>query len=442
MFEKLQRRVRSAGRPHPAVLEQVSTDRPFGPETPEQAAARVTDRSAARRRVVVREASGAHAAPLHDGSASPSSPPTADRGWSLQERSASMPRIVLVMLGLAAGLVALRELQELSSLVAPVFFALNLMITAYPLQRLLVRWGAPKWLGSIVAGLAVLLALGLIIFGLSYGVAAMVGELPKYTDQFTALYDQSLALLARLGFDEAVLVKALKGIDPNSVVSVVTGLLSNASGVATLVVVILTTLIFMVMDATEIEERMAAAGRTHPGFVHGLELFAQGIRKYWLVSTVFGLIVAVVDYVILIGVGVPLALVWALFSFLTNYIPNIGFVIGVIPPALLALVDGGWKPAVIVVVAYSVVNFVIQSIIQPRVAGDAVGLTPTLSFLSLLLWGWVFGGLGALIALPLSLLVKAMLVDIDKDTRWANTLISSRISDGEPVPGTSTPAGA
>ncbi|MEL4356915.1 MULTISPECIES: AI-2E family transporter [unclassified Luteococcus] len=433
MFEKLQRRVRQASRPHPSVLRQVSADRPLGPETPEEAARRVTDRSAARHRVVV------HEQEPH----SPLTPARTEPGagqWSAQ-RQRSMPRIVLVMLGLAAALVALRELQDLASLVAPVFFALNLMITAYPLQRVLVRIGAPRWLGSILAGLAVLLALGLILFGLSYGVAAMVGELPKYTDQFTALYEQTLGLLARLGFDETVLVKALKGIDPNSVISVVTGVLSNASGVATLMVVILTTLIFMVMDAIQIEDRMAAAARTHPGLVHGLELFAQGIRKYWLVSTVFGLVVAVVDYVILIGVGVPLALVWALFSFLTNYIPNIGFFIGVIPPALLALVEGGWKPAVIVVVAYSVVNFVIQSIIQPRVAGDAVGLTPTLSFLSLLLWGYVFGGLGALIALPLSLLVKALLVDIDNDARWANTLISSRISDGEPLPAPATPEG-
>ena len=130
--------------------------------------------------------------------------------------------------------------------------------------------------------------------------------------------------------------------------------------------------------------------------------------------------------------GVPLALVWAMFSFLTNYIPNVGFVIGLIPPALLALVEGGWKPALFVVVGYSVVNFIIQSILQPRVAGDAVVLTPTLSFASLLLWGWVFGGLGALIALPLSLLVKALLVDIDPAARWVNTLVSSRIEDGLP----------
>ncbi|WP_420177024.1 AI-2E family transporter [Luteococcus sp. OSA5] len=392
-----------------------------GPETPQQAAARVTDRSAARNRVVVHEVEPVDEAAPQSVAAMPA------------ERSErSMPRIVLVLVAIAAGLLVLRELRELASLVAPVFFALNLMITAYPVQRRLVRLGLPRWLGAVAAGLTVLVVLALVIFGLSYGVAAMVGELPKYNQQFTALYNQSLQLLQELGFDRGVVMQSLKGIDPNSVITVVTGLVSNASGVAALAVVVLTTLIFMVMDAIIIEDRLEAARLSHPSLVRGLLTFAQGIRKYWLVSTVFGLIVAVVDYVILIGVGVPLALVWALFSFLTNYIPNIGFVIGLVPPALLALVEGGWKPAVLVVVAYSVVNFVIQSIIQPRVAGDAVGLTPTLSFLSLLLWGWVFGGLGALIALPLSLLVKALLVDVDPQARWANTLISSRVSDGLP----------
>ncbi|WP_394276397.1 AI-2E family transporter [Luteococcus sp.] len=392
-----------------------------GPETPQQAAARVTDRRAAQRRIVVREVP------------EPQAPEAVVESLEPEGRGGAMPRLVLVLLCLAAALVSLRELREISSLVAPVFFALNLMITAYPLQRVLVRWGAPSWLGAVVAGITVLVVLGLMVLGLSYGVAAMLGELPRYTAQFTALYNQSLDLLKGLGFEQTVLVNALKGIDPNSVVTVVTGVLSNVSGVASLAVVIITTLIFMVMDSIQIDERLDAARRSHPAFVDGLQSFAQGIRKYWLVSTVFGLVVAAVDYVILIGLGVPLALVWAMFSFLTNYIPNIGFVIGLVPPALLALVDGGWQPAVIVVVAYCVVNFVIQSIIQPRVAGDAVGLTPTMSFASLLLWGWVFGGLGALIALPLSLLCKALLVDVDPASRWANTLISSRVSDGEPV---------
>ncbi|MCV2499740.1 AI-2E family transporter, partial [Melissococcus plutonius] len=168
-----------------------------------------------------------------------------------------------------------------------------------------------------------------------------------------------------------------------------TSVASDTTSVVTMIIVILTGMIFMVMDTPQMHDRLRMAGSRKPDVVLALESFASGIRKYWLVTTVFGLIVALFDWAALLIIGVPLAGVWALFSFLTNYIPNIGFIIGVIPPALLALFKDGWVAAVAVVVSYSVLNFVIQSIIQPKFAGDAVGLTPTMSFVSLLLWGWV-----------------------------------------------------
>lgn len=348
-----------------------------------------------------------------------------DQEAAAGERRHSLPRYAVIALALAASLVALQELQTVKSLVAPVFFALNLIIAAYPLQKFLVRKGAPVWVGALAAGFAVILVLLAIVFGLSYGVAAMVGELPTYQAQFTSLYNQSLSQLSRFGLDETVLVRQLKSISPSSVMSVVSGLVSGLSSVFSLSVVALTTLIFMVMDAMNIGPRMAAVRRRRPDIASALDSFAVGVRKYWLVSTVFGLIVAVIDYVVLLALGVPLALAWAMFAFLTNYVPNVGFVVGLVPPALLALVDGGWKTALLVVAAYCVINFIIQTVIQPRVAGDAVGLTPTMSFLSLLLWGWVFGGLGALIALPVSLLCKALLIDLDPSTRWVDALVAS-----------------
>ena len=78
-----------------------------------------------------------------------------------------------------------------------------------------------------------------------------------------------------------------------------------------------------------------------------------------------------------------------------------------------------------VIVAYSAINFGIQSLIQPKFVGDAVGLSVTLTFLSLVFWSWVMGALGALLAIPLTLLTKALLIDIDPDVRWVNGLITS-----------------
>ena len=109
------------------------------------------------------------------------------------------------------------------------------------------------------------------------------------------------------------------------------------------------------------------------------------------VSAGFGFIVAVIDGLALQLMGVPGAFVWAVLAFVTNFIPNIGFIIGVIPPALIALLEGGPGLMIAVIATYSVINFLIQSVIQPRVVGDAVGLTALLTFISLVFWTWVIG---------------------------------------------------
>jgi predicted PurR-regulated permease PerM len=110
----------------------------------------------------------------------------------------------------------------------------------------------------------------------------------------------------------------------------------------------------------------------------------------------------------------------------------VGFILGVIPPALLALLTGGPGLMVAVIIVYSVLNVVIQSVIQPRFIGDAVGLSATMTFLALVFWAWMLGGLGAILAIPLTLLIKALLVDIDPKAGWANALVRSTGKTPEP----------
>jgi len=100
--------------------------------------------------------------------------------------------------------------------------------------------------------------------------------------------------------------------------------------------------------------------------------------------------------------------------------------------ALMALLDSGPMLMVWVIVVYSVINFVIQSIIQPKIVGDAVGLSVTITFLSLVFWTWVLGGLGAILAIPLTLFVKALLLDIDPSTRWVDVLIGGPLPEKDP----------
>ena len=142
-------------------------------------------------------------------------------------------------------------------------------------------------------------------------------------------------------------------------------------------------------------------------------------------NTVFGLATGLVDAVVLGLLGVPLALLWGLLVFITNYIPYLGFWIALVPPVLLALLTGGWQLAAVVVALFAVVNFVLTSLIQPKYVGDAVGISVTVTLVALVLWGWLLGTIGAVLAIPLTLLVKALLVDVDPRARWANALLGS-----------------
>jgi predicted PurR-regulated permease PerM len=125
-------------------------------------------------------------------------------------------------------------------------------------------------------------------------------------------------------------------------------------------------------------------------------------------------------------------MLWGLLAFITNYIPNIGFVIGVIPPAIIGLLEGGARLMIYVVVVYSVLNVVIQSIIQPKIVGNAVGLSPTITMLSLVFWAYTLGAMGALLAVPLTLFAKALLVDADPRSWWLIPLISGA-APGQPA---------
>ena len=345
--------------------------------------------------------------------------------------SAGGLRFNAIVIGVAATLASLVMLHQFASFIGPLFLALNLMITAHPLHTWLVRRGTPSWLSATVVSLTVFAVLLAMIVGAIWAVNEMIGILPHYTDEFRQLYHQAEDLAIRLGLDSAALGRVLSSIDPNRFIGAATSLVSGASGFLSMLGDVVAAIVFMAMDTPQIAGRMRHIAYDRSRIARAMTQFATGVRRYWLVTTIFGLIVAVLDGFSLALLGVPLTLVWALFSFLTNYIPNIGFVIGLIPPALVALFAKGWQTALLVIIIYSVLNFVVQSIIQPRVAGESVGVTPTVSFVSLLLWTAVIGSLGSLLALPLTLLVKALVIDADPRARWINALIAADPGDAE-----------
>jgi predicted PurR-regulated permease PerM len=345
-----------------------------------------------------------------------------------------MPRGVILLLGLAAVVVAVAGIRVMAWLIGPAFLALILVIAVSPVQGWLRRHGLPRWAATLALVLAVYLLLVGMLLVVIVSVAQLANQLPQYADQAKELLRSATAVLKRFGVDQQQVHAIAGSLDLGKLAAVAGSVLSGVAGLATNLVFLLALLLFLSVEAGDSDARLAAIGRDRPDIARVLCGFATGTRKYLVVTAVFGLIVAVLDYIALVIIGVPLALTWGFLSFITNFIPNIGFVLGLVPPAILALLDGGSGRMVAVIVIYVVLNLVVQSIIQPRFVGDSVGLSVTVTFLSLVFWAWILGPLGAILAIPMTLLAKALLVDTDPRAGWADALLRDRPArPAEPV---------
>jgi AI-2 transport protein TqsA len=343
--------------------------------------------------------------------------------FALDPAPGVIPRWLLLLVGAAAATVAVAGLKAISWLVGPVFLALVVVIALAPVQRWLRRHGAPRWLATAVLLILVWGVLLSFVGLLVLSVAQMAALLPNYADQAQTLITGVVHDLNDAGIVSGQLSDLVSKIDYSQLVGVATGLLASLTDAASTLVLLLTALIFVSIESAGFGRRIALVGAERPHLPVALGLFVQGTRSYLVVSTVFGAIVAAGDWIALSIIGIPAAGIWGLLAFVTNYVPNIGFVLGVVPPALLGLLAGGWGELIAVVVIYSLLNFVVQTLIQPRFVGDSVGLSMTVTFVALLFWGWVMGALGALLAIPLTLLVKVMLVDVDPRGHWLDALL-------------------
>jgi AI-2 transport protein TqsA len=333
------------------------------------------------------------------------------------------PRGLTILLGTAAAVVTVAGIRATAWLAAPMLLALVIVIAISPVHRWLRFRG-------VRAGVATL-ALVLLVYGvlITFGVVVVVSLarlaalLPQYTERYRDLVLRATDLLDRFGIGPAQLRDAANSLDLHKALSWLGTLLTDLTGLTTSIVLLLALLMFLTVEAGGIGARLTEIATDRPDVSVALRGFAHRTRRYLVVTTIFGLVVAVLDTLALAWLGIPLAVLWGLLSFVTNYIPNLGFILGVLPPALLALLSAGVRVMLIVIVVYAAINFVGQSLIQPRYVGDAVGLSAATTFAALVFWTWVLGPLGMLLAMPATLLVTAVLVDTDPRAGWAAALL-------------------
>ncbi len=332
------------------------------------------------------------------------------------------------MLYAGAAIVAcLVGIYFIRDVVAPVFLAMTLVLTARPLVLRLNERRVPRILSALIGMLVVLLVLIAILFAVTVAMIQFVQAVPAYTDRFNELYGQLSQQLMAWGVHQETITEWLRTFDFSRLLGWVTGVMSGVGFWATFLGSLFLFVAFIAVDLTDTTTQRIKLSALRPNLAAALDDFSWRVRKYWIVNTIFGLCVAVINMGILAWLQIPLVLTWGILAFVTAYIPNIGFIIGMVPPALMALLARDTQTMIIMVAAYVVVNFIASMVIQPKVTGDAVGLNITTTFISLVFWSIIIGPMGAILAVPLTLFCKSILFDADPRTRWLSIFLGGNL---------------
>ncbi|WP_243769747.1 AI-2E family transporter [Amycolatopsis acidicola] len=345
---------------------------------------------------------------------------------SPEGKPAGLPRAVVVV-GFLAGLVIVAAgISAVAWLVAPVFLALVLVITMYPVHGRLIARGVPRWLAVVLLLLAIYAVLAVLAGVVLWSIARLATVLPNYTEQANAKIAATLSTLRDLGIGPEELRTLVSTLDTGRAAGYVLSLLRSVTSVLGTLVFLLSLLLFQAIEAAGAAPRLRALREARPGLAAALGGFAVGTRRFLAVTSVIGMLTGAVDAVVLALLGVPLAPLWGLLVFICNYIPYLGFWLSIAPPAILGLLTGGWGVLIIVVVVFVVVNFVLTSLVQPKFVGTAVGVPVSVQLVALVFWTWLLGPVGAVLSVPLTLLVKALLVDADPRARWLSAFVGGR----------------
>ncbi|MFN3581810.1 MAG: AI-2E family transporter [Pseudomonas sp.] len=330
------------------------------------------------------------------------------------------------LLGAAALVIVLGGLKAISHIVTPFLLAAFLAVICAPPLTGMQRRGVPGPLSVVVLFSIVGLSFFLLFLALKGAAESMAAQAPLYQARFGGWMIELREMIAERGWPADLLPEAV----PLPATATITGAAREIAGglgqftASTLLVLL--AFMFLLLEERTLSAKLDAAFPNRRRARVRARRFLRSVYRYLLIKTAASTVTGLLVGIGLAFIGVDFAILWGIVAGLLNFIPTIGSIIAGIPAVLIALLGLGFSEALMVVVLYVVVNTAIGSIIEPRLMGRSLGLSPVIVLVSLLIWGYVFGPIGMLLSIPLTMIAKLAL-DASPETRWAGILMSDNV---------------
>lgn len=315
--------------------------------------------------------------------------------------------VIRLLIGAGALVVIVAGLRAASAVLIPFLLALFLAILSLPLLEWLRARGVPRLLAvllTLFADMAVL-----VLFGWALGAAIqdVTRELPRFQSRFGALVDSATSWLEARGFPASDWI-APSSFRPSALVDLVSSTFVGVATFLTTFVLVLLLVSFMLVESWDFAPKLRHALRSDGESFRRYAKITGEVQRYLVMKTVVSLATGVSASLWVALVGLEFPVFWGFIAFLFNYVPNIGSIVAAVPATIFALVQLGPTRALIVAVGYVVINLWWGNIVEPGLMGRRLRLSPLAVLVSLVFWGWVWGPMGMLLSVPLTMVLKIL----------------------------------
>lgn len=323
--------------------------------------------------------------------------------------------LLMILVVFALGFV----LHQLQTVFKPLLIAIFLSFIFEPMVNFFTRIKIPKFfafLFSLIIVFTVFYLFGLIIYA---SIASFSEEFPKYQNKFINLYKNILRMVEMPHEQVQAYLKQIKWADLWKNLSITSLFSSTVGTFISFLTNLFLVLIFTIYIVLGKVHMLSKVGKAFPSekasrILDVIGNINRGMQRYLIAKTMISLTTGLIAAVILLAFDVDFAIVWGLLTFLLNFIPNIGSVIATVPPILVAAFQhGSFLYATWVAILLVGTQLTIGNLVEPRVMGKRLNLSPLVVIVSLIFWGFIWGPVGMLLAVPISSTIQIICANID-----------------------------
>jgi len=332
----------------------------------------------------------------------------------------SLSKVSGILITLAAAIILLAGIQAASSILGPFILSVYLTLIFGTLLHWFERKGLSTRSALILTLIIFFAIIAVFIVTIAGSFIQAMSDLPGYLEKIEGSLEIFSPFLISIGIDPAILTfqNLIQTFSAE-----IRGLISNLWDIASPLVLVFLTTLFLLFEAKGFSHKLQIIiGEHRPGDLNRFIDLAQKNIGYLVIRTEVNLATGIGTAVILSILGVKYAIFWGFLAFLLGFVPNIGFWIAIVPPMLLAWFDLGPLQALLVLAGCGLVDFLSEYLLFPHFTARGLELSTAVVFISLFFWGWILGGLGVLLAVPLTLCVQ-MVCELSDETRWIGYLL-------------------